>query len=142
MDEQAGERHVDAVADEPAHAAGVVALPHRIRRKDDIGGPSWYGAGRQENRVADGLIAAAAPVEHPRQHRHVEVRVVVDAHLALAVVEAVQSARVLGDRAAPRDRKRQEQRVQTRIVESLADVLAGRQDDPCLVATGWLPVDR
>jgi hypothetical protein len=49
-------------------------------------------------------------------------------------VQPVQAAGVLGDRAAPRDRQRQEQRVQTRVVESLADVLACRQDDSGLVA--------
>ena len=39
----------------------------------------------------------------------------------------------MGDRPAPRDRKGQEEGVQTRIVESLSDVLAGGQDGPCLI---------
>ena len=134
VNEQAGERRVNAISDESSYAAGIVALPHRVRRKNHIGGPSRYGAGWQENRVPDGFITAAASVEHPRQHRHIEIGVVVDAHLALAVVEAMQPAGVLGDGSSPRDWKRQKQRVQPRIVESLSDVLASGQDDPCLIA--------
>ena len=41
----------------------------------------------------------------------------------------MQPARVLRDRSPPRDRKRQKQRVQTWVVKSLANVLAGREDD-------------
>ena len=90
------------------------------RRQDDIGGPARHRAGGEEDRVADRLVTAAAPVEHPREHRDVEVRVVVDAHFALAVVQPVQPAGVLRDCAPPRDRQREEQRVEARIVEALA----------------------
>ena len=76
---------------------------------------------------------AAAPVEHPRKHRHFEVGVVVDAHLALAFAQTVQPARVLRDGAAPRHGKRQKQRVEARIVEALSDVPAGGKDDAGLV---------
>ena len=74
---------------------------------------------------------AAPPLEHPREHSHIEVGVVVDSHLALAFAQTVQPARVLGDGAAPRHGKRQKQRVQARIVEALADVPAGGKDDAC-----------
>ena len=134
MNEEARERRIDAIPHEPAYAARVVALPDRIRRQHDVGRPSGNRARRQQHGVADGLIAPAAPVEHSCEHRHVEIRVVVDADLALAVVEAVQAAGVLRDRASPRDRQRQEQRVEAGIIEPFADVLAGRQDDPRLVA--------
>ena len=77
---------------------------------------------------------AAAAVEHPRKHRHFEVGVVVDAHLALAFAQTVQPARVLRDGAAPRHGKRQKQRVQARIVEPLSDVPAGGKDDAGLIA--------
>ena len=46
----------------------------------------------------------------------------------------MEPASVLGDRPAPRNRKRQEQRVQPRVVESLAHVLAGCQDDARFLA--------
>ena len=77
---------------------------------------------------------AAAPLEHPREHRHFEVGVIVDAHLTLAFAQTVQPARVLRDSAAPRHGKRQEQRVQARIVEALADVPTSGKDDARLIA--------
>ena len=46
----------------------------------------------------------------------------------------MQPAGVLRDCSSPRDRKRQKQRVQTRIVESLANVLASREDDSPFMA--------
>ena len=46
----------------------------------------------------------------------------------------MQPAGILGDRASPRDRERQEQRIEARIIESFPDVLAGCQDHPALFA--------
>jgi hypothetical protein len=46
----------------------------------------------------------------------------------------MKPAGVLRDRSPPGDRKRQKQRVQTRIVESFANVLASREDDSPFVA--------
>jgi hypothetical protein len=86
----------------------------------DLGAPA---------RVASCDRLAPSPVEHSRQHRHVQIGIVVDAHLALAVVQTMRSAGVLRDRSSPRDRKRQKQRVQTRIVEPLANVLTSREDE-------------
>ena len=111
------------------HPVRVISLPNRIGRKNDIGRPPWNGAGRKKDRVADSLVPATSPIKHSRQHGHVEIGVIVDAHLALPVVQTMQPARVLRDRSPPRDRKRQKQRVQTWVVESLANVLAGREDD-------------
>src|SRR5947209_20628810 len=54
-------------------------------------------------------------------------------YLTLAVIEAMQPSYVLRNRASPRDRQRQKQRVQARIVESLSNVLASRQDDATFV---------
>lgn len=45
----------------------------------------------------------------------------------------MQPAGVLRNGAAPRDGQRQEQRVQARVVKTLADVLARGQDDPGLI---------
>src|SRR5216684_5533502 len=127
--EQVGERRVNAVANESTHAASVVAFPQRIGRQWYIRGPARNGARWNDNRVADSLVPAATPIEHSRQHGHVQVGVVVDSYLTLAVIQAMQPSDVLRNRSPPRDRQRQEQRVQARIVESLSDVFASRQDD-------------
>ena len=84
-----------------AHTGRVLVLPLGIDRKRNVGGPTRHGAGRQQDRVAHRLVATAATVEHPREHRHIQVGVVIDSHLLLAVVQTVQSADVLGNRPAP-----------------------------------------
>src|SRR5262245_5177524 len=134
MHEQGRQRRVDAVSNEPSHATGVITLPDGIRRENDIGRPTRDGAGRQKDRVANRLVPATPPVKHSRQHRHVEIGVVVDTHLALAVVETMQSAGILRDGSSPGYGKRQKQRVQPGIVESLANVLASREYDSPFVA--------
>ena len=100
------------------------------RRQDDIDGPSWDRTRRQQNTIADRFVAAATSVEHPRQHRHIQIGVVVHPHFPLSLMQAVQPTGVLGDRAAPRDGQRQEQRVQACVVESLSDVPAGCHHHP------------
>jgi hypothetical protein len=141
--EQARERRVYAIPDQPSHAAGVVALPHRVGRKHYICGPARYGTGGEEDRITDGFIAAAAPVEHSRKHRHVEVCIVVHTHLALAVVEAMQSAGVLGNGSSPGNGKGQKQRVQPRIVEALTNVLPSSQNHSGLLTRdGRQPIDQ
>ena len=62
------------------------------------------------------------------------IHVVVDAHLGLARAQAVKAAGVLDERALPRDGHGQEEGVQPRVVEPLADVASGRQDEALLVA--------
>ncbi len=47
-------------------------------------------------------------------------------------MKSVQSACVLNQRALPRDRHREEERVQAGIVKSLPDIAAGSQDKPFL----------
>ena len=131
--EEGGQRAVYAIANQSADAPRVIALPDRIRRKCHVSGPARNRAGWQQHRVANGFIASAPPVEHPSEHRHVDVGVVVDAHLALGIVQPVQSTGVLGHRAGPRHGKCQEQRVQPCIVEPLTHVLAGRQHHPALL---------
>lgn len=83
---------------------------------------------RIEDGVSGGLVSAAALVEHARAHRHCAVNVVVDAHFLFRVVQAVQASDVLRERAAPRDRQREEERVEPAVVEALADI-AARGDD-------------
>ncbi len=84
------QRRIYAIAHQAAHAGGVLALPVGIDGKWHIRRPARHGAARKLHRVANRFVAATAAIEHPRQHRHVEISVVVDAHFALAVIEAMQ----------------------------------------------------
>ena len=133
VDEEIRQRRIDAVANEPPHAGRIIVLPLGIDGQRDLGRPAGHGAGRQQNRIAHRLVAAAATIEHPRQHRHVQVGVVVDADLALAIVQAVQAADVLRNRPAPRNGQREKQGIQPRIVEPFADVSPRGEQDPLLV---------
>ena len=63
------------------------------------------------------------------QHGHVQVGVVVDANFALSVIETVKPSRILRNRSMRGHRQRQKQCVQPRIIESLADVTASREND-------------
>lgn len=65
MDEESGQRWIDAIADEAADAGGVVAFPLRIERERNLNGPTRQRAGGQEDGVADGFVACATAVEHP-----------------------------------------------------------------------------
>jgi hypothetical protein len=99
--EQIRQRRINAVANESPDAGRVISFPYWIRRQHDIGRPTGYGTRRKDNRVPDSLVAAATSVKHSCQHRHVQIRVVVDPHLPLAVVEAMQPSNVLRNRPPP-----------------------------------------
>ena len=90
-------------------------------------------SGASSSCVADRAVAPQPSLEHPEEHRHIAVDVIVDPDLGLAGMEAMQPARVLHERALPGDRQREEQRVEARIVEALADVATGGQDQALLV---------
>ena len=51
------------------------------------------------------------------------------ADFAFAFVEAMQATHILRDRSPPRNRQREEQGVQPRVVESLADVPPGGEQE-------------
>jgi len=69
--------------------------------------------------VADGSIPAKSLLEHPQQHRHVAIDVVVeDPDLLLPGVRPMKPAGVLDERSPPRHGKREEERIQPRIVET------------------------
>jgi len=70
-------------------------------------------------RVADTAITAEALPEHAQQHRDVAVDVVEDANLLLRGVETMEPARVLDQRPLPRNRQREEERVEPGVVEAL-----------------------
>ena len=69
--EQVRKRYIDAVPNESSHAGGIVSFPQWIGRQSYVGGPTRNGASWKNDRVADGFVPAATPIEHSRQHRHV-----------------------------------------------------------------------
>jgi len=101
MHEQIGQRGVHAIAAQAPHAGRIGLLPRRLYRHRDLRRPAGRRAERQHEPVADRFITAAAPVKHPCQHRHMEIRVIDHPHLMLAVVTAVKPSGILGDPSAP-----------------------------------------
>src|SRR5204862_6494796 len=77
-----------------------------------------------------GTVAAQAFLEHPGEDGDVAVDVVVDADLYLPRMQAMEATRILHQRALPRDRHREKERVEPRVVESFTDVAAGRDEQP------------
>lgn len=77
--------------------------------------------------IAEAAIASLSLRCHACQDRHCRVDVVVDHDLTLALVLAMQAADVLCQRALSRDPHGQEQGVELRIAETLAQVAPGRQ---------------
>ena len=75
-----------------------------------------------------GFVGAAPLFEHTGEHRLVKIGVVVDAHLTLVLVEAMQTSNILSDGASPRYRHCQEQGVEAGLVEALADESARGQN--------------
>jgi hypothetical protein len=74
-------------------------------------------------------VPAQAPLIHSSQHENVRIHVVINLDHALVVVQAVEASDVLLQGPLPRDRHRQEQRVQARVVEAFANVTARGKDD-------------
>ena len=66
---------------------------------------------------------------HACQHRHALVHVVIDEHLRLARVQAVEAAGVLLQCPSPGDRHGEEERVKARVVKALTDAAAGGEND-------------
>jgi hypothetical protein len=60
-------------------------------------------------------------VIHPREREHVNVNVIVNLNNLLVVVQALQMASILLQRALPGDGHEQKKRIQAGIVEALAD---------------------
>src|SRR5271155_3439 len=77
-------------------------------------------------------VALQSPVVHPREHSDVGIDVIVDFDDTLVIVKPMESSDVLLKRAFPRNRHRQEQRVETSIVKPLTYVAASCQDQALL----------
>src|ERR1700756_4200633 len=80
------------------------------------------------NYVTNGAVAFQPTLVHSCEHRNQVVHVIVDLDHTLVVMKTVQSPHVLLERPLPRDGHRQEERIQTRVVKSFANVASGRQD--------------
>jgi hypothetical protein len=79
--------------------------------------------------VAYRLIANLAFRSHAGQNRHSHVGVVVNDHLALSIVETMQPAGILGERAFPSNRHGKKKNIKAGIIEALAEVTSGRDND-------------
>jgi hypothetical protein len=51
--------------------------------------------------ITDGLVALSTSLEHPGQHRHMEIGVVIYHDFLLHLMQSVESPRVLGQHPAP-----------------------------------------
>jgi len=90
--------------------------------------PFWF-----VDRIPKRLVPSEALLEHSRQHRDRRVDIIVHFDDVLAVVKTMQPPDVLLQRNMPRNRHRQKQGVEARIVESLANVAPGSDDNPRLL---------
>ena len=136
------QRRVHSVSDQPLDTGRIVTLPLRVGRQRNVCRPSRNRAGRNDDRVAYGLISATAPIEHSRQQRHVEVGIVIDPDLALSVIQAMQATGILGNCPTPRHWQRKKQRIQPGIIKPLSDISAGRQQYSLFIIRECSPVGR
>ena len=82
--------------------------------------------------VSETPIPAQSSLEHFAEHWNRGVHVVVDPHFRFFGTQAVQATCVLNEGSSPGNRKREEQGVETRVVEALADVSAGGEQEAFL----------
>ena len=86
VNEELGQRGVNTVTNKTAHTGRKFALPQRVDRQWYLWRPTRHGAPGDQYGVSHGFIARTSPVEHPRQHGHVQIRVIVYADLRFAFV--------------------------------------------------------
>src|SRR5205823_1027945 len=82
--------------------------------------------------IADRPVSAEPLLEHAGEQRNCRIHVIVDAHFGLPRAQPVKAPGVLDERALPRHGHGQEEGVQARVVESLADVASGRENEALL----------
>ncbi len=78
--------------------------------------------------IAHVAVSLHSATVHSRQHQNVGIDVVVDLNDSLGVVKSMKSPDVLLKRSLPRNRHRQEQRIEPGVIESFADVASRRKD--------------
>ena len=93
--------------------------------------------GRKTNRsypipVTNCLIASAAFRRHAGEDRHPHVGVIIYDHVTLGVVETMQPAGILSEGAFPSNWHGKKKGIEAGIIETLAEVTSGRDDDAFL----------
>lgn len=79
----------------------------------------------RSNFISERAISRAPSRCHPRQHRNMRINIIINNDVTFAIVESVQTAGVLCKRSPPRDRHREKQRIESRIVKPLPEVSTG-----------------
>lgn len=79
--------------------------------------------------VAESRVAFQALLVHAVEHGDAGVHIVVHDHLALALALSVEPAQILCDDPFPGDRGREDERVESGLVETLAKIASSRDDD-------------
>lgn len=103
------------------------AIPARINEAGESGPRDCLF-----HNVSECSVAGLPLGGHAVEYWHSAIGVVVDDHLPLGLVFAMQPADILRERAGPRDRHGQEQRIQPRIIEAFSEIPARRQDQAFL----------
>ena len=139
--EKRGECGVHAINAEALDARGVRLLPVALKGNQDLLRPPRRRGQRQDDFVAQSLVAGASAVEHPVAHGNVQVHVVMHTHLLFACVAAVQTPHILRYPPAPGDGKGEKERVKPRVVEALAKIRSrGQQDARRPIGNGVQPL--
>src|ERR1039457_2203079 len=89
---------------------------------------------RLASRVTDATVTAQALLEHPEQHRNVAINVVDDLDFVLCWMQAMEPTCVLCQRALPRYRESQEERIKPSIIKPLTNVAACCDNNSFLAA--------
>ena len=74
VNKKLSERCIDAIADQAAHAGGVVGFPLRGNGERHGGGPAGKRAGRQQDGIANSFVALTTAVEHAGEHGNLKIR--------------------------------------------------------------------
>ncbi len=74
--------------------------------------------------ISQRFVSSQPLIEHSGEHWNRVIDVVIDLDHFLTVMQPVQPADVLLQGSPPRDRHREKERVQTRVVETFSDVAA------------------
>ena len=90
------------------------------------------------NHVAHRSVSTQSFAEHPLQGGNVGIDVIVDPDFVFAGVFAVQPAGILLERTAPRDRHREKEGIEPRIIEPLADKAPGGEHDAAVLRGRFL----
>ena len=103
---------------------------------DDRSGRPVHIVARRYELVAESRVAFQALLVHAVEHGDAGVHVVVHDHLALALALSVEPTQILRDDPFPGDRGREDERVESGLVETLAKVASSRDDGKAGIICG------